>query len=751
MDELETPYEEENKVHYIDCMVCNKAIRGETLYKIHLTTLGHLKKEDTLVAQGLAVREHVVPDFEDLVHYLKYLKIDEPVIGLDFLEEIPRISSDAQPGPRYFCRLCDVPANLPNVVHHVIGRKHRVKYLQTKRPELLNNTTVVGQTAKIIRAKAEIAVRKDGPGNPKPLKKNRNVGRANITVLLKQRQNIGQSIPPGLAQQQETLHQETWNYQDDDPLSGRCPLDYPNNPSFQPEDSYARGKVEQQKYEQEDSLNSDYRDSDKYTPDYWESDFPQEYQDEYVEDEPEGVDRQDFRKEMPRRPPQHADRFAEKGPLCRRSYPESDPLKEFYSEEVRRGQVRSDEYQASQRVFTKESQPHWSNDREARRWEDVNRAGRQGSSESEPRRPAIPSLFENDPLHDKTHLLKIITDYRHKVREPYAQEDNRGPSRTGPSISMRPPEVTPAMSDIPEPFRRFLEGAVDNDYQRKRKRKSRFSDATEEEVQRAKQMYGDDRGPPSQRFNSHYRPNAEIRGPPRPNPYELQQSSHRNESYLRGDSKPLADSGGVFDMLKNIEIENMEEADFLKSKLCSVLKEFQSKKLVKYNQGTSVSSNDYSNLKPDPQEAPRHQYERTFRDEPEGRRTQDFYTQDPCKDRGWEQRQQRPEAWMQDYNHTVLSEPRNPSRSRYEESFRLPEMDRPGNAPRPDEPARYPERLRESMRPRDYQSAADGYFDPRSSAPPFHKEQGYRMNQGVRHSSSLDKITSTLLELVARK
>lgn len=30
---------------------------------------------------GLAVREHTVPNFEDIVHYLQYLKIEEPVVG----------------------------------------------------------------------------------------------------------------------------------------------------------------------------------------------------------------------------------------------------------------------------------------------------------------------------------------------------------------------------------------------------------------------------------------------------------------------------------------------------------------------------------------------------------------------------------------------------------------------------------------------------------------------------------------------
>lgn len=38
---LETPYEEEDE--FIECTVCDKSIRGETLYKIHLTTPGHIK------------------------------------------------------------------------------------------------------------------------------------------------------------------------------------------------------------------------------------------------------------------------------------------------------------------------------------------------------------------------------------------------------------------------------------------------------------------------------------------------------------------------------------------------------------------------------------------------------------------------------------------------------------------------------------------------------------------------------------
>ncbi|KAA8585889.1 hypothetical protein FQN60_007458 [Etheostoma spectabile] len=53
---LETPYEDE--AQFIECT-----------------------KEDALVAAGLAVRHHCVPVFEDILQYLDYMKLDEPIIG----------------------------------------------------------------------------------------------------------------------------------------------------------------------------------------------------------------------------------------------------------------------------------------------------------------------------------------------------------------------------------------------------------------------------------------------------------------------------------------------------------------------------------------------------------------------------------------------------------------------------------------------------------------------------------------------
>lgn len=68
-----------------------------------------------------------------------------------------------------------------------------------------------------------------------------------------------------------------------------------------------------------------------------------------------------------------------------------------------------------------------------------------------------------------------------------------------------------------------------------------------------------------------------------------------------------------------------------------------------------------------------------------------------------------------------------------------------------DEPPFYPERFPESLPSRDYQPPVGEFFDSHSSAPPLHMDQESRMPRGPRYSNNLDKITSALLELVARK
>ncbi|XP_044027958.1 uncharacterized protein si:ch211-13c6.2 isoform X2 [Siniperca chuatsi] len=728
MDNIETPYDDE--AEFIECKVCDKSIRGNTLYKIHLTTPGHIKKEDVVVAAGLAVRQHTLPVFEDIVQYLDYMKLDEPIIGLNYLDEVP--CNDPQAGPRYTCRLCHQTANLQEMVRHLIGRKHRQKYVELKRPDLVtwDKQSIVTQGGKIIRARAVIIERQDGRGTPLLMAKKGMEGKLNISrVPPKHKQNGDRNISQSLTQRDMSSHLPELNdHKDKYSHRGRYP---PNTPQFHSEDPYMLNR-DRQIYQREDSLSHDrmeeklWRANEKYSPEYMDADY-RRYEEEYVEDPQRravlglgGVPRYDSSAEMPHGQAQHVEYYPEEAPPYRRPYPERDPLKEFYSEEVRRGRVRSAENKPSQPVFPEGDNHRWSLDRESGRHDSMNIAGRQGSSEPEAKRRSFPTPIESDRSRD--HLCNMIRDYCHEMREPHQEEavSNPGPSRTGPPTSQRGVEVTRAISDIPEPFRRFLKGAANDEGHGKRKRKSRFSDATAEEVETTKEMFSDEHGPPNPKFGGHPRPvsaplRPEIYGTQHPDLYIESQSAHHTESYQRGRSE----SEGVFDMLRN-------------------------------SQGRVISK-DYNSLKPDPELSPRRQYEKILREDSDLRRPEDTYFKEDHRGRDWKQHEHIPDERLQEYHHPVRGEPRHSNRSRYEEVFGWPDMSRTPHATHPDEPARYPERFQEPMHPCDYRPAAEEFLDSHSSAPPLHIERGPRMDRGPRYSNNLDKITSTLLELVARK
>lgn len=78
-------------------------------------------------------------------------------------------------------------------------------------------------------------------------------------------------------------------------------------------------------------------------------------------------------------------------------------------------------------------------------------------------------------------------------------------------------------------------------------------------------------------------------------------------------------------------------------------------------------------------------------------------------------------------------------------------MERTHHATQPDERARFPERFQEHVQTHGYRPTAGEVFDSRRPPPLLNMERGPRMLRGPQYSSNLDKITSTLLELVARK
>lgn len=282
----------------------------------------------------------------------------------------------------------------------------------------------------------------------------------------------------------------------------RCPPDQPNGPPSCPEDPYSNQDW-QKKKEREDAPSYDHFDAKLRRADYSESNVcRREYTDtdhhrdggeEYVKGPPRtaiidpGVTKYNSRVEMRHDQTPDEECYQEMPSPYNRPFPERDYLDERYSDDMKSGQSCSSEYQPSQQVHSEGNNRRWSLDRESGRHGSLNKTERQGSSEPEAKGRAFTTTVERDLSRG---LLFNVHDYGHKSREPRQEEvtANPGPSRTGPALSQRQVEVTSCMSDIPEPFKRFLKGATQDEVHGKRKRKSRFSDATAEEVETTKEM-----------------------------------------------------------------------------------------------------------------------------------------------------------------------------------------------------------------------------------------------------------------------
>ncbi|KAM3595622.1 uncharacterized protein V6R79_000282 [Siganus canaliculatus] len=656
------------------------------------------------------------------------MQFDEPIIGLNFLVEEP--SDDPQSGPKYTCRLCRLTACLSEMVCHVIGRKHRQKYLEVKRPDLVTwDKQNQNQSGKIIRARAVIVERQDGRGAPVPMEKKMP---NKFKAPQRQQQNWGQNMsqnftqpnfsqlprlmdfrhPPGFSKADDPFRQgEQYNLGQDSNM-------------YQQKDAFSRGsgKEMQRGYRKENDMSGG---------EYMGSDFQSEYDQQFHEypQESNNAPKYDSRAEMPRGQAQQY--YTEEAPSQRRPYQGHDPLKEFYDEEVRLGRVRSENL-SSQQIYPEGHKQRWSQDKPSDRQLGLD-GGDKRLSELEARRSHPATLLENRGPRD--HLFNVITDYGHNMRDPHQGEEdaNPGPSRAGAPNPHRQVEITRTLTNIPEPFRRFLKGPTPDMEQGKRKRKSRFSDATAEEVATTKRMLRDEYGPPNPKFGTRPRP---VGAPLRPeilqappshldDLYAQSQGPHHDESYQREETQ----SEGVFDMLKNIEIDNAEEANFLKSKLCSLLKEFKAKKSDKSAQSNyRKSSEDYNDRVA--------MYETGYRDDSDLRQTEGPYFEEDHTENSWKQPERIPKERLQAYHHPVQNEARHPNLNQgaYEE------------------PGTYPERFHQPMHgTHDYRPATQEFFNSRSSAPPLHTEQGARMDRSTRYSRNLDKITSTLLEFVARK
>lgn len=270
----------------------------------------------------------------------------------------------------------------------------------------------------------------------------------------------------------------------DPTVPNRCPPERRNTPPAHSKDSYMPNSA----MRDEDPVSCERYGGDLRRADYRDGDVERERRD-YREPEFQRDYKEFGRNEFESRAEPTGGQAPREDPPYGRPYPERGSLKEFYSKDMRGGQSRPPEYESPEQLYSDADSRRQSLDRELQRQVGMNRSGGQGLSEPESNYRGFSSTAQGDwPFDTKV----TIQDYGHKSREVHQEDYNcdPGPSgRPGLSIAHRQAGVSRCMADIPEPFKRFLSGPAINTDQGKRKRKSRFSDASAEEIETAKNMW----------------------------------------------------------------------------------------------------------------------------------------------------------------------------------------------------------------------------------------------------------------------
>ncbi|TSK31398.1 Nuclear transcription factor Y subunit gamma [Bagarius yarrelli] len=669
MADLLTVYDDGEANSFIECKICDKRIRGDTNHKIHLTTLQHHKPTP-------------LPHWTNIKEYLLYLNLNEPIIGLSTLvQEEDSVSSDGTTLLRYRCRLCAVQMDLSDMATHVVGRKHRQKYLERYRPELVtweNNSEK--QAGVVARAKAAIVEKQEGWGNPVPLRFEK--GRSGRNQAPQSRSsNVRGKAPTG----HDRSRQNSYNH-------SRMDSDTNRRPS---------------RYHEDNQYNQSYRDD--------------------VPNHPSGS--RDNRYDKP---------YCQDG-RQRRSYEERDYMERPYWEEKQNRGSFSSERSPDRQAYMDKREPQPYDDEwyqkenpskgpyKNREDDDYYHANISENGYGDPGMDYQESERMQDPVYSSHHGAGASMDdrqwqgrnlpYAEREREHFQDQDGTG--RRG-SFEMH--DFNKRQSYYP----------TEEELPAKRQKKSRFSDPSPLDIAMPKTSH-----------DTSSKPKRAV-------PYMQNQASGSNI-----DLAVTPRMENVLDVLNDIQINNVEEANFLKDKLHSLLKEFQSNKAQR-NQGQGQSSSDFAdsyhginNMEP-PQ--PR-------RDMPQPRRMDDHGFQEPV-------RYSRDMQTSRDYLHTRHVE-EDPGMRRQSRAPQEPEYQwnpyREGSAGRPEERMLYrPDDRRVYQEPvwnsrplreeergyadhhqyqRDYRSGGDPYdpFEP-SSSPPLESS-----------NPTLDKLASTLLELVARK
>ncbi|XP_051948341.1 uncharacterized protein LOC127619534 isoform X2 [Xyrauchen texanus] len=513
MADLLTVYEDDT---FFDCTVCDKRIRGDTLYKLHLTSTLHLKKEKTLAAQGKIPKPPPLPEWTDIKQYLEYLKLDEPIIGLGSLEQIPDlVNDDGKPGLKYKCQVCNIEMDLHNAVGHIIGRKHRQKYLEQKRPDLVTWRNTTQQPGLVARFQAKVVEKEEGWGTPVPLeklqKKPRNVGKGNDL-----RSNVRGRNPRTKSPFVKDIHRPSY-------------LDEHGRPYFtgEKDDQYDRPHPSENRHQRpykETNIRGTFFQGHEYSE----------------------------REEHAR---QHVDQGGRRMSHSQEDYEEPNLGKGQYS---RGYSLKSRDYDVQENIY-QDVPRNLFNDRDIRF-----HSAYQHHGETE----YLEEQLEGRMYEERGSGMEVMSKHcrsfhdeerRENVREFTRRTWEESNEMKGYPQMLEPRDLPRAYSHEPVPA--------------KKKKKSRFSDATAEEIALAHMRHSQEcihkemqRAAPNQ-----------AKSPLFNNP--VMESRNAYHVYPHPEN--------VLDVLSDIQIENLEEAKFLKEKLCTVLKEFQANKTAKTGGHTS--------------------------------------------------------------------------------------------------------------------------------------------------------------------
>ncbi|KAI2652853.1 NADH-quinone oxidoreductase subunit F [Labeo rohita] len=454
-------------------------------------------KEDTLASQGEIPRPHPLPEWTDIREYLEYLDLDEPIID--------HVTDDGKTVLKYKCRMCVVEMDLYSMVAHIVGRKHRQKYLELKRPDLVtwqdNNQKQPGLVA---RAKAAVVEKQEGWGKP---------------VALKRPQEKFRNVFQG-SDLRASVHEQ--------PYYGQDSLRKPPFPE----------KAQKQTYLDEDRKGRPFYAGDKYdqysrpnTSQIRQQFYPEENRQQKPYEDAEVRGRLPRGDDYPERE-MHIRPYADQG---------GRTLREDYEESLGGGQFSG-------------SKINRFNDKDLRIHPG---ASEYQTGEMEGRR--YPGYEERNPAMNPMSMpgRSFNEEKRGTVREMHSRTWDKANEVQGgypPMLKPRDPRTY-----------------VQEEGPTKKKKKSRFSDATAEEIAFVHMRGGPFRANPLPSNNQYV---------------DSGSTSHFNPKHEN-----------VLDILNDIKIDNMDEARFLKEKLCSVLKEFQESKSRSAGGHTSQPVSDHRGVK----------------------------------------------------------------------------------------------------------------------------------------------------------